>query len=260
MDKQKKEELKKTRNKLKETRLALKREKENRYRLFVETKEAAEDEFNKKFIELKSKYQQDLVSVKSKEEKNKIKHEFNEALFNLQCERDYRIAKNQVTEQKQKKAKMIVDKKRSYKQFDLNSKKLDEAFKTNIVKLQHDIKSKRAELMKIRNDKSLTLQQRNENISKKIKEIDQLDNEIIKHKISYENTQIQLKMQRDMSYEYELDKSFILKRWWYGVGKDAQRMSWPTWKRTVSDFATVISVSVVIALLFLLIDFIVSKL
>ncbi|MCF0125542.1 MAG: hypothetical protein HUJ68_07290 [Clostridia bacterium] len=60
---------------------------------------------------------------------------------------------------------------------------------------------------------------------KLIDESNNYEAKYIQAKVSYKNKDIQLKQKRDLSYEYELDATFTIRRWFFGVGKEFQRMS-----------------------------------
>ena len=81
---------------------------------------------------------------------------------------------------------------------------------------------------------------------------------IIKSKINFKNQTIQLQQERDLSYKYEIDYCFKLKRWVYGIGKEFQRMTWPSLNKTFKDYFVVGVVSIIIALIFLAVDAIVT--
>lgn len=201
--------------------------------------------------EITLKYKKKIAGVKQefltnkknleKTKVKKIKFEFKERLFNLTNQRDYEIAKTYLTERKQRYAKMLVDKRIAFKIYHEKLKIAKQLYLDNLDKFKADQK----QVLKQTKDKK-----------EKEKINLEFEQKITEAKISYKNAEIVLQEQRDQSYEYEIDSGFILKRWFFGVGKEYQRMSYPSAKKTLRDFFIVIVVAGFIAGLFLLIDFI----
>ena len=94
---------------------------------------------------------------------------------------------------------------------------------------------------------------------KLIDESNDYESKYIQARVNYKNKLVQLKQKRDLSYEYELDTGFTIRRWWFGVGKEFQRMSWPAPKKTVRDLMIVLAITIFLAVIFLIIDVIFSK-
>ena len=91
-----------------------------------------------------------------------------------------------------------------------------------------------------------------------IDESNRYESKYIQAKVNYKNKDIQLKQKRDLSYEYELDATFTLRRWFFGVGKEFQRMSWPGPKKTIRDLLIVLAITLFLAVVFLIIDVILN--
>ncbi|MCF0227390.1 MAG: preprotein translocase subunit SecE [Malacoplasma sp.] len=89
---------------------------------------------------------------------------------------------------------------------------------------------------------------------KLIDENNAYEEKYIRAKVEFKNKDLQLKQKRDLSYEYELDSGYTMRRWFYGVGKEFQRMSWPGPKKTIRDLLIVVAITIFLALLCLVID------
>ena len=168
---------------------------------------------------------------------------------------------------------------------DLNAKKkvLKQEYKANVVAIKRDFKqpqekdrqltkAKDEYLTKVDAEKTAFNQKTSELKAKfqitidpktlherLIDENNNYETKYIKTKVNYKNQVLQLKQKRDLSYEYELDAGFTIRRWFFGVGKEFQRMSWPGPKKTVRDLMIVLAITVFIALVFLIIDVIFSS-
>ena len=189
-----------------------------------------------------------------------------ENLFVAKISMQYEIAKNRISEKEQKKAKMKVDKSCAFRVYKKKLEIADKIYNENVDKISQEYKAKYKEYRKTLSE--FKSQNKNKTKSNEYKaKFEQLRTEyvninleyetkIINNKIMYKNTCAQLLHECDLSYDNELDTSFKIKRWWYGVGKEFQRMSWPTAGKTFRDFGIIIAVSLFIAAIFALIDFI----
>jgi len=220
----------------------------------------------------KETYTSEVKSIKENNAKElnatleKLAAMHDENLFIAKTSMQYEIAKNQISEKEQKKAKMKVDKSCAFRVYEKKMKMADKIYNDNVDKISQEYKTKYKDYRKALKD--FVLQNSKDKKSAEYKaKLDQLRKEyvnisldyetkIINNKIIYKNTCAQLLHERDLSYDNELDVSFKIKRWWYGVGKEFQRMSWPTAGKTFRDFGIVIAVSLFIAAIFALIDYI----
>lgn len=215
-------------------------------------------------LEVKNIRQNNIKELKAVLEKLENIHEEN--LFIAKTSMLYEIAKNRISEKEQKKAKMKIDKSCAFHVYDKKMEIADKIYNENVDNISKKYKEKYKEYRK--NLKEFKLQNKNKKKSIEYKtRLEQLHSEYINinldretntinNKIMYKNTSAQLLHERDLSYDNELDASFKIKRWWYGIGKEFQRMSWQTAGKTFRDFAIIIAVSLFIAAIFALIDFI----
>lgn len=221
-------------------------------------------EYTNKLTNLKLQYKKNFDAANNKEQKISIKSKYKNDKFNLENEKDYALAKLNIGQKTRDKKKMKVDKRIAFKNYDVkkhqvvlqnkqNEKTISKSFSEKRSSLRHDIFSYLRSNPK-RDEKFH--EQMNLFKSKKIDQINYYETQVRNNKIWYKNTIRQLQQARDLSYQYELDTFFLLKRWYYGVGKEFQRMSWPSGKKTLKDFLVVISVSAVIIIMFLILDFI----
>ncbi len=197
-----------------------------------------------------------------------LEMEYKENLFSIKMYMLYEIAKNQVTEKQQKKGKMNADKKLAYHIYHKKMKVIDNIYnqKVNEISKGHQdqidaYNKKKAEFtsQNKKNKKSIEYKQKLDEFRTQYIKIN-LDREskLIENKIIYKNTCAQALHERDLSYDNELDTGFKFRRWWYGIGKEFQRMSWSTYKRTFKDFWIVIFVSLILASIFMLLDYILT--
>lgn len=219
-------------------------------------------EFTTKLTNLKLEYKKNLAATNDKKQKVSIKTKYKNDKFNLENERDYALAKLNIGQKTRDKKKMKVDKRIAFKNYDVkkrqvilqnkqNEKSINKSFSEKKSSLRHDVFS----YLRSNPKKDEKFQeQMNLFKSKKIDQINYYETQIRNNKIWYKNTIRQLQQVRDLSYQYELDTFFLLKRWYYGVGKEFQRMSWPSGKKTLKDFLVVVSVSAIIIVLFLILD------
>ena len=192
--------------------------------------------------------QQQVKMLKKQYEHNKLK---------LLVEREYAIAKYQLSDSARDQIKMKADKKMSYHEYNvrLSDLKLEHQSYLKNLKKDHSAQKKtyKANLKKANNlDEKKALKVAFMNSTNEYESL------IIKSKINFKNQTIQLQQERDLSYKYEIDYCFKLKRWVYGIGKEFQRMTWPSLNRTFKDYFVVGVVSIIIALIFLAVDAIVT--
>ncbi len=194
--------------------------------------------------------------------------EYKENLFSIKMYMLREIAKNQVTEKQQKKGKMNADKKLAYHIYYKKMKVIDGIYNQKVNEISKEYQDqinaynkKRVEFtsQNKKNKKSAEYKQKLDELHTQYIKIN-LDREskLIQNKIIYKNTCAQALHERDLSYDNELDTGFKFRRWWYGIGKEFQRMSWSTYKRTFKDFWIVILVSLILASIFALLDFILT--
>jgi len=197
-----------------------------------------------------------------------LEMEYKENLFSIKMYMLREIAKNQVTEKQQKKGKMNADKKLAYHIYYKKMKVIDGIYNQKVNEISKEYQDqinaynkKRIEFtsQNKKNKKSAEYKQKLDELHTQYIKIN-LDREskLIQNKIIYKNTCAQALHERDLSYDNELDTGFKFRRWWYGIGKEFQRMSWSTYKRTFKDFWIVIVVSLILASIFALLDFILT--
>ncbi len=197
-----------------------------------------------------------------------LEMEYKENLFSIKMYMLREIAKNQVTKKQQKKGKMNADKKLAYHIYYKKMKVIDGIYNQKVNEISKEYQDqinaynkKRVEFtsQNKKNKKSAEYKQKLDEFHTQYIKIN-LDREskLIQNKIIYKNTCAQALHERDLSYDNELDTGFKFRRWWYGIGKEFQRMSWSTYKRTFKDFWIVILVSLILASIFALLDFILT--
>ena len=204
--------------------------------------------FNNKLLELKNAYEENLFSAK--------------------VSMLYEISKNQMTEKQQKYEKMRVDKKCAYRIYHKKMNFIANIYHQKVNEINKDYQTKKNAYSK---DLQVFISQNknNKNTAEYKRKIEELHNQyvkinldyqskIIENRIIYKNTCAQALHERDLSYDNDLDKSFKLRRWWYGMGKEFQRMSWPSAKKTFKDFWIVIIVCLILAGIFTLLDYILT--
>ena len=189
-------------------------------------------------------------------------------IFNAQNERDLLIAKNYYNDKLAEIQKMKISKKIAYKQYkkklidveNLFKNQNDSYIQSNYVKKKQWRISYYALLLKYRKDKkNKEFIENKESYWRQYETIKtDFEAKLTNNKIFYQNSLTQLRQQRDAAYPFELDSAFALKRWWYGIGKEFQRMTWPTPRRSMIDFGIVAGVSLFIALLYSLIDYLLT--
>lgn len=209
---------------------------------------------------------ENMVNLKKK--LSDLEMKYKENLFSIKMYMLREIAKNQVTEKQQKKGKMNVDKKLAYHIYYKKMKVIDGIYNQKVNEISKEYQDqinaynkKRVEFtsQNKKNKKSAEYKQKLDELHTQYIKIN-LDREskLIQNKIIYKNTCAQALHERDLSYDNELDTGFKFRRWWYGIGKEFQRMSWSTYKRTFKDFWIVILVSLILASIFALLDFILT--
>lgn len=251
-DKTKLEEL----NKLQKEK---KKEKKNRLILLKNAKAHACAEYLKSVENLKKEFKLKIDAATDIWQKKDLNSKLLDEIFKAKISRDYEIAKNLLTEKKQRLAKMKINKAIAFREYDHELKNARTLYKSNLLKIM----AERKEVLNSLKEKQKSGKKNNNEVQSINKEylskIKEFENQITQNKILLENTEIQLKLKRDMQYEYELDRIFIIKRWWYGIGKELQRMSWSSRKKTLFNFSYVIVISLFISLLFLFLDFIITR-
>ena len=193
---------------------------------------------------------------------------YEEAVFAAKVSMLYEIAKNQITEKQQKREKMKVDKKCAYHIYhnkmkfidDIYDQKVSEIVKGHQIKINAYHKNLQAFISQNKKNKDKhEYKQKIVDFRNQYEKINlDYQSRLIENKIVYKNTCAQALHERDLSYENDLDTNFKLRRWWYGMGKEFQRMSWPSAKKTFRDFWIVIVVSLVLAGIFALLDYILT--
>lgn len=197
-----------------------------------------------------------------------LKNAYEENLFSAKVSMLYEISKNQMTEKQQKYEKMRVDKKCAYRIYNKKMKFIGNIYHQKVNEIDKDYQIKKNACHK--NLQAFISQNRkNKNTTEYKQQVNELHNQyvkinldyqskIIENRIIYKNTCAQALHERDLSYDNDLDKSFKLRRWWYGMGKEFQRMSWPSAKKTFRDFWIVIIVCLILAGIFALLDYILT--
>ncbi|WEK82927.1 MAG: preprotein translocase subunit SecE [Mycoplasma sp.] len=209
-------------------------------------------QYKKELENLKANFLEDLKNLRKqklgkkefKQQKLALKNKYQIDRFNMINQRDYLTAKTYLTDRRKRYGKMLVDKRIAinvYKEKAKHALKIFNQQETSIKK-EHQVELKQTKSKQ-----------------KQIEINNKYELAHIQNKIGYKNALIKLREERDLSYEYELDTWFILKRWWYGVGKEYHRMTFPTVNKTLRDFFVVIAVSAIIAIVFLVIDIIFTK-
>lgn len=221
-----------------------------------------------------SEFKNEVAKIKKenianlKKKLSELEMEYKENLFSIKMYMLREIAKNQVTEKQQKKGKMNADKKLAYHIYYKKMKVIDGIYNQKVNEISKEYQDqinaynkKRVEFtsQNKKNKKSAEYKQKLDELHSQYIKIN-LDREskLIQNKIIYKNTCAQALHERDLSYDNELDTGFKFRRWWYGIGKEFQRMSWSTYKRTFKDFWIVILVSLILASIFALLDFILT--
>ncbi len=251
-DKTKLEEL----NKLQKEK---KKERKNRLILLKNAKSHACAEYSKSVENLKKEFKSKIDAATSVDQKKDLRGQLLDEIFKAKISRDYEIAKNLLTEKKQRLAKMRINKAIAFREYNHELNNARTLYKSNLSKIMTERKNvlnSLKEKQKLDKKSDNDVKSINKEYLSKIKEF---ESQITQNKILLENTEIQLKLKRDMRYEYELDRVFIIKRWWYGIGKELQRMSWSSRKKTLFNFSYVIVIALFISLLFLFLDFIITR-
>lgn len=197
-----------------------------------------------------------------------LKNTYEEAMFSAKVSMLYEIAKNQITEKQQKREKMKVDKKCAYRIYHKKMELIDDIYdqKVNEIAKDHQAKinayHKNLQVFISQNKKNKNSTEYKQKINELHDQYEKINldyqSKIIENKIVYKNTCAQALHERDLSYENDLDTNFKFRRWWYGMGKEFQRMSWPSAKKTFRDFWIVIIVSLILAGIFTLLDYILT--
>ena len=233
-----------------------------------------------KLIDLKnqrknsSKFKKEIKQIKQENKTaldkklSELKNTYKDNLFSLKTLMLYEIAKNQVTEKQQKFEKMKVDKRCAYNVYHKKMKFINNIYneKVNEISNEHrtrigDYRKKLSEFIfaNKNNRKTNEYKQKLEQLHTQYIQINlECESKIIENKITYKNTCAQALHQRDLSYDNDLDTNFKLRRWWYGIGKEFQRMSWPTGRKTFKDFWVVIFVTAFLVGVFALLDYILT--
>ena len=255
----------------------LKNEYKNNYH---QTKLAHASELKTKLVDLKNRYKNSfefkkeakLIKCENKIALNKkiaeLKNTYKDNLFSLKTMMLYEIAKNQITEKQQKFEKMKVDKQCAYNIYHKKMKLINNIYNEKVSEISKDHRTKINDYHKNlsefissnkNNKKSNEYKQKLEQFHTQYIQINlECESKIIENKITYKNTCAQALHQRDLSYDNDLDANFKFRRWWYGIGKEFQRMSWPTGKKTSKDFWIVIFVTTVLVGIFALLDYILT--
>lgn len=221
-------------------------------------------EYTNKLTNLKLQFKKEYDTANDKQLKLNIKNKYSEDRFNLENERDYALAKLNISQRTKDKKKMKVDKKIAYKKYKNEKKQIDVKNKENEKTIRSSYLQKKSILWKETFAYLTSKPKKDEKYheqmdlfkTRKVDQINFYETQVRNNKIWYKNTIRQLQQVRDLSYQYELDNFFLLKRWYYGIGKEFQRMSWPSGKKTLKDFIIVICVSFILIVIFLLLDFI----
>lgn len=231
-----------------------------------EAKKQAVSQYKENLKKLTLAYNKELFSINSQKDlpqsKQKIadlKNKYEHDKVQLIVDREYLIAKYQLSDKSRDRIKMKADKKMSYHEYCVKKQKLQTQHKVYLKKLKtqyqeykHQYKQNLGKANNIDEKKALKIAFMNAT--------NQYDLAIIKSKISFKNQLVQFQQERDLSYQYEIDRGFILKRWFYGIGKEFQRMTWPTLNQTLKDYFIVAAVSIIIALIFMAVDYIYTAL
>ena len=226
------------------------------YKEYDEQKVVLKNNLKKELEVIKKEHKQNVANLKGQfsikaefETMNKFRKEI--APFKRQL-KDAKIA---LKKEYQTNVKAI---KANYKVTSERVRQLDKARDTYETKLSQVKTTYDNQCNDIRKKLNITfnLQMYNDKI---IDESNDYESKYIQAKVNYKNKLTQLQQKRDLSYDYELDAGFTIRRWWYGVGKEFQRMSWPGPKKTVRDLMIVLAITIFLALIFLVIDVIFSK-
>ena len=213
----------------------------------------------KKINELTFQFHKDYHEIVGDDKPNKkmrikkLKANYDNQKLKIQTDCDYEIAKYLLTEGAQKRRKMHIDKKIAYHLYKTKANELKDLYVQSLKDLKQSQKVDKQNYKKALK----SAQTKNEKLAVKSEyaaQVTNFESKNIKVKVDYRNELIQLQQQRDLSYQYEIDISFKLKRWFYGVGKEFQRMTWPSLNKTFRDYFIVTIVSIIIALIFLAVD------
>lgn len=231
-------------------------------------KQELKTNYDAQLIDLQKKHQQLVNDLKDKQPELQKQAKIDLEYLNKQKPIAISTRNKQIAECKQKYHASLTDAKNQYKHSlqniktqskTTNREAIAEA-KEQYIAIAGEIERKyHSEIANIKSTSLMPFGNELEFLLNKRTDIkDNYESQLINTKIWFRNTLIQIKTQRDIAYQYELDSSYLIKRWFYGVGKEFQRMSWPSPKKTVKDFFITIGVAGLIALFFLLLDYIIN--
>lgn len=258
-----------SKKKTKQEKIEAKKARKSAYKTWVANNKKHKQEkerivllYDSKLKEIKKKYKNDVFN--NPKNKKVIRKQYLDDRFNLINQRDYALANCEITESAKNSKKMKVDKRIAFNKYKIAFATLQTENKfhhSEIVKNYKNSKAKNDKDLKVFNKQNKKNNSEYQLLIQKKQDIkNNYEAQLINNKIWYRNNLVQLKTRRDISYQYELDHNYLIKRWFYGIGKEFQRMSWPSTRKTVRDFFIVIAVSGSIALFFLLIDYIIGLL